>query len=134
MNKFKEIVLCFSIVVFLIYNIIIISNFIHKDANKYDGIPTVFLYGDIDNMESKEDERVVQFSFLSNDISFMKYAKIKIQGSSSIRYEKKNYTIKLYDTMECEDKYNVDFGWGNENKYVLKANWIDKTHAINIVS
>ena len=77
MNKFKEIVLCFSIVVFLIYNIIIISNFIHKDANKYDGIPTVFLSGDIDNMESKEDERVVQFSFLSNDISFMKYAKIK---------------------------------------------------------
>jgi hypothetical protein len=30
-------------------------------------------------------------------------------------------------------KLKKDFGWGKTNKYVLKANWIDYSHARNIV-
>lgn len=32
------------------------------------------------------------------------------------------------------EKMKVDVGWGYQNKYCLKANWIDKTHARNIVT
>jgi len=97
-------------------------------------LPKVNIIGDISNMNDKKDERVVKISYSSSDINFDKYVQIKIQGSSSARYDKKNYTIKLYDDEECTDKFKVDMGWGKENKYVLKANWIDKTHSRNIVS
>lgn len=97
-------------------------------------IPRIDLNGDISNMTDKKDERKIKLSYSSDDISFDKYITIKIQGSSSVRYKKKNYTIKLYNDEECSDKYRVDMGWGEEYKYVLKANWIDKTHSRNILS
>ena len=97
-------------------------------------IPRIDLDGDISNMTDKKDERKIKLSYSSDDISFDKYITIKIQGSSSVRYEKKNYTIKLYNDEECSDKYRIDMGWGKEYKYVLKANWIDKTHSRNILS
>ena len=99
-----------------------------------ENIPKIYFVGNIEDMNTKEDEREISISYISESLSFMKYAKIKIQGSSSRFYEKKNYTIKLYDDDRYESKYNVDFGWGEENKYVLKANWVDKTHTRNIVS
>ena len=33
-----------------------------------------------------------------------------------------------------EEKLKIDFGWGKQNKYCLKANWIDKTHSRNVVT
>lgn len=133
MYKFKVIIITVSIIIFG-FNIFSPYIYINNKNNEYDGIPKVFLVGNIENMNDKSDEREVGFSFLSNNISFVKFAKIKIQGSSSIRYEKKNYTIKLYDDSNFENKFNVNFGWGSENKYVLKANWVDKTHSRNVVS
>jgi len=63
------------------------------------------------------------------------YIKIKVQGSTSAEYPKKNYTIKLYKDSNYSEKQKVDMGWGNFNKYCLKANWIDdKTHSRNIVT
>jgi hypothetical protein len=50
-------------------------------------------------------------------------------------YPKKNQTIKLYKNAICTEKLKVDFkGWGEQNKFCFKANWIDLTHARNIVS
>lgn len=51
---------------------------------------------------------------------------IKVQGNSTAgqTYRKKNYTIKF-------DK-KIDFGWGPQKKYVIKANWIDYTQARNV--
>lgn len=97
-------------------------------------LPRVDLIGNIDEMTDKNDERKIKIIYSSEDINFEKYITIKIQGSSSIRYIKKNYTIKLFNDEDCSDKFKVDMGWGKENKYVLKANWIDKTHSRNIVS
>jgi len=99
-------------------------------------IPKVYLEGDISNMTSKKDERQVLLKYESEDLNFEKHAKIKIQGSSSIVYPKKNYTINLYedDSFENKAKINVGQGWGEQSKYNLKANWIDKTHSRNIVS
>ena len=62
------------------------------------------------------------------------YALIKVQGSSSTAYPKKNYTIKFYKDEDCTSKLKIDLGWGKESKYCLKANWIDYTQARNIVS
>lgn len=99
-------------------------------------IPRVYLEGDITNMESKKDERNILLKYKSEELNFEKYTKIKVQGSSSLVYEKKNYTINFYEDNSFETKSKVDMrkGWGKQSKYNLKANWIDKTHARNIVS
>lgn len=99
-------------------------------------IPKVYFEGDIANMTSKKDERKISLKYESEDLNFEKYAKIKVQGSSSLAYEKKNYTINIYGDSNFEKKEKIDVGqgWGNQSKYNLKANWIDKTQARNIVS
>lgn len=52
-------------------------------------------------------------------------AKVKVQGSSSQAYPKKNYTLTF--------ERPVDFGWGVQKKYVIKANWVDFSHVRNVV-
>ena len=87
-------------------------------------------------MSKKSDERIILLKYESENLQFEKYAKIKVQGSSSLKYEKKNYTINLYNDEECKDKSKIAIkeNWGEQSKYCLKANWIDKTHSRNIVS
>ena len=99
-------------------------------------IPKVYIEGDISNMATKKDERNVLLKYKSNELNFEKNTKIKVQGSSSLAYEKKNYTINFYENDSFEKKSKIDMkrGWGEQSKYNLKANWIDKTHSRNIVS
>lgn len=136
---FKKIVIFITLVIYSFFVYLTCFNiWIESLENDYivdePSIPRIDLNGDISNMTDKKDERKIKLSYSSDDISFNKYITIKIQGSSSALYEKKNYTIKLYNDESCSDKYRIDMGWGEEYKYVLKANWIDKTHARNIVS
>ena len=97
-------------------------------------IPKLDLIGEIYDMEDKSDERKIAFSYRDGDEQITGYAKIKVQGSSSLAYEKKNYTIKLYSDKDCDEKMRVDLGWGAQNKYCLKANWVDRTQARNLVT
>ena len=97
-------------------------------------ITTLYLYGDMAEMYSKKDERSVTAVFKQGNQEINCHAKIKIQGTSSIAYEKKNYTIKFYEDAAHETKKAVDLGWGAQNEYCLKANWIDKTHSRNVVT
>lgn len=99
-----------------------------------EALPRLCLNGDISNMWDKSDERVIAFTYDDGAEKTEGYVKIKIQGNSSLGFEKKNYTIKMYQDQDCTEKLKVDVGWGEENKYCLKANWIDKTHARNIIS
>ena len=87
-------------------------------------------------MTSKKDERKVLLKYKSDELNFEKYTIIKVQGSSSLVYDKKNYTINFYenDSFEKKSKVDMEKGWGKQSKYNLKANWIDKTHSRNIVS
>ncbi len=96
--------------------------------------PKLYFTGDMTKMTSKADERDINFEYRSKDQRVTGAAKIKIQGTSSLRYEKKNYTIKLYENSEYSKKLKIDVGWGKESKYCLKANWIDKTHSRNVVT
>lgn len=97
-------------------------------------IPKLYLEGDISQMESKADERKIAFRYDDGEQAVSGYAKIKVQGTSSLEYEKKNYTLKFYEDDAYNNKLNIDVGWGSQNTYCMKANWIDKTHARNVVT
>ena len=77
----------------------------------------------------------MKFDYYSKTNEYHGYVDIKCQGNSSMSYPKKNFTIKPYKDKEKTQKLKIDFkGWGKQNKFVLKANWIDLTHARNVVS
>lgn len=104
------------------------------EPNEND-IPKVFFEGDIDGM-SKTNEKVLRFSYISKTKNIDGYVKMKWQGTSSLSYPKKNFTIKMFTDETCETKDKHTFkDWNYKtNKYVLKANYIDHSHARNIVS
>ena len=97
-----------------------------------DDIPKVFFGG---ALQTSKNEKVVPFRYISKTQDFSGYAEIKAQGNSSMSYPKKNQTVKLFKDAACEEKLKVNFkGWGKQNKHVYKANWIDLSHARNVVS
>lgn len=97
-------------------------------------IPKLYFEGDISEMHTKEDIRDIAVTYVDEDTQFTGYAALKVQGSSSLSYVKKNYTIKFYEDEAHDMKMPVDMGWGAQNEYCLKANWIDRTHARNVVT
>ena len=100
-------------------------------------IPRVDIDGDISNMQTKADIRKVKITYTSDELKFESYTEIKIQGHTSLGFDKKNYTIKLFKDSECTEKNKVEVksDWGKQSKYCLKANWVDDvTQARNIVS
>ena len=98
----------------------------------YEDIPKVFFGG---ALQQTKDEAVVPFRYISKTDDFSGYAEIKAQGNSSMSYPKKNQTVKMFADEACDSKMKKDFqGWGKQNKHVYKANWIDLTHARNVVS
>lgn len=103
----------------------------------YDDIPRVFLNGsELGNMTNAKNEVNMEMEYISKTERFKAAIKIKYQGSSSLQYRKKNFTIKMYADDSYEDKLKKNFkDWNHSgNKYVLKANYIDHSHARNIVS
>ena len=123
------------VVIYLIISILVCSLFVPRGVEaKEQTLPKLYFYGDVDKITSKNEEIKIKIEYKDGDDSFDGYAKIKWQGSSSLNYEKKNYTIKFYKDNDLEEKLKVDFGWGKQNKYCLKANWVDKTHSRNIVT
>lgn len=97
-----------------------------------EDIPKVFFGGPL---QKTKDEAVVSFRYVSKTQDISGYAEIKAQGDSSMLYPKKNQTVKLFKDAECTEKLKMDFrGWGEQNKFCFKANWIDLSHARNIVS
>lgn len=78
---------------------------------------------------------VMKFDYYSKTTEYHGYVDIKCQGNSSMSYPKKNFTIKSYQDKAKTKRLKIDFkGWGKQSKFVLKANWIDITHARNVVS
>ena len=92
-------------------------------------IPILYLYddGSMAQLVSKQSgtlKNSVRYNFPRFGIMGT-LAKVKVQGASSQGYPKKNYTLTF------EKKF--DAGWGYHDKYVIKANWIDFSHARNVV-
>lgn len=95
-------------------------------------IPKVFING---NIPTTKDNVLATLSYISKTLSFDCYIKIKCQGTSSMKYPKKNFTISLFEDEARTIKFKKNFlDWGKQNKFCLKANWIDLSHARNVVS
>ncbi len=106
---------------------------------KQDYCPKLYFTGDmseitLETQRSKEIVCDIDVEYRSKEQIVNRSAKIKIQGSSSTQWRKKNYTITFYEEGNFDKKQGIDVGWGSQNKYCLKANWIDKTHSRNVVT
>lgn len=87
------------------------------------GLPLLALAGDTSAMSK---DNAVTLNYVYGDRSGT--CTVKWQGNSSLAYPKKNYTIKFDQEFEAVE------GWGAQKKYCLKADFIDFSHARNVVS
>ena len=93
------------------------------------------LYFSEGTLPTTKTATTLKFDYYSKTKEYHGWAEIKCQGNSSMGYAKKNFTIKLYKDNAKTQKLKINFkGWGAQSKFVLKANWIDLTHARNDVS
>ncbi len=96
--------------------------------------PKIYFTGDMSSMTSKKDVRNITFEYKSKDQTISGAAKIKVQGTSSLGYAKKNYTVNFYENGDYAKALGINVGWGSQDEYCLKANWIDKSHSRNVVT
>lgn len=98
-------------------------------------IPIVSITGDLYETKAEGTSDII-VDYKSNSLHFTDYATAKVQGDSSQWYPKKNYTLKLFTDSGRTKKSKRKFkDWDKgRNKFVLKANWIDHSHARNIVN
>lgn len=87
------------------------------------GLPIVYFDGDITAM-TKDNAVTLNYRYGERSGT----CTLKWQGSSSLTYPKKNYTVKFDNAFEAKE------GWGEEKKYCLKADWIDFSHCRNVCS
>lgn len=101
------------------------------EPESYD-MPKVFFNGDKPTNKTSVHATI---EYISKTEHFKAYVDIKCQGNSSMAYPKKNYTIKMFSDEAKTTKLKKDFkGWGKQSKFCLKANYIDHSHARNIIS
>ncbi len=106
---------------------------IYKSITAKDvGMPVIDLGGSLPT--AKGYTNVVDFTYDSEELSFACTAEIKVQGASSASKPKKNFNIKLLKTDGSKNKVELVDGWGKENKYCMKANYIDYSQSRNVVS
>ena len=96
-----------------------------------DDIPTIFISGSIPDSKSYVSG---ELEYVSKTTKFHAYTYIKLQGNSTLRLPKKNYTVNLYNDESRSVKLNKEFkNWGLHNNFVLKADYNDILHARNVV-
>ena len=116
-------------------NEVIVTPQIETLEPQANDIPIVTISGILPTAKSQGEVNAV-ISYKSITSEFVDYATLKVQGDSSTMYPKKNFTIKLFSDSEMTVKDKRKFrNWDKaRNKFVLKANWIDHSHARNIVN
>ncbi len=95
------------------------------------GVPTIEFNGDISSMSK---DNAVTLSYKYGDRSGT--CTLKWQGSSSVIFPKKNYTVKFDTAFEAKgaDSSLGSPAWGEQKKYCLKADWVDFSHCRNVVT
>ena len=103
-------------------------------------LPSLKIYGDISVMTAEKNEpKIYQYIWEDPDNKEQRtgYCSMKWQGQSSTLYPKKNYTIKFFHDAKYKRKDKIslfDELVLKKNKWVVKANWVDRSMAKNIVS
>ena len=94
-------------------------------------MPKVFFYGNA--LPTTKDNVNLTMDYISNTTKFSSFVKLKCQGTSSMSYAKKNFTVAMYSDEARSTKLKKDFkGWGVQSKFCLKANYVDTTHTRNL--
>lgn len=99
------------------------------------GLPQLSLTGDTTNMTG--DVKVpLQFNYQDGQQEVTGYVTAKWQGDSSMKYPKKNLSLKFYqdDKLSKKLKWKPKSTWKKDTEFNLKANWIDRTQARNLVN
>ena len=115
------------------------TNILKDHAHTFDysgyNVPVVYFEGDTAGM-SKDNKVTLNYKYGDRSGT----CTLKWQGSSSLNYPKKNYTVVFDEAFEAvADKAaskgdKAQIGWGVHDKYCLKADYIDFTHCRNNVS
>ena len=94
-------------------------------SGESDTVPVVSLDGeclnDYTNWNDKSTYYPATLTFTHGKNSFTKEIEIKPQGTTSLYAPKKNFTVKFAEGVEFVEK------WGQQTKYVLKADYVDPT-------
>ena len=100
-----------------------------------DDIPKVFFGGTTPTTKA-EDELPLTMEYVSKTKRLFSYVTLKVQGDSSAGYAVKNFNLKMFSDEARSEKLKVQFrNWkAKTHKYCLKKNWIDVTHARNVVN
>ena len=94
----KKIIIALIAVVVIAAAILLGIEYAHEQSvyQAETDIPKLYLDGNINNMQQKTDVRDITFSYSDGKSSFSGFAELKVQGKTSLQFDKKNYTIKLY--------------------------------------
>lgn len=98
-------------------------------------LPILKLTGNYEDM-TKDNSVVMGFELINGDQNITGFTKSHWQGDSSQAYPKKNLTLKLYkdEDLDKKLKFKPKATWKKNNKFNLKANWIDRVEARNLVN
>lgn len=103
------------------------------DTYQKNSLPQLF----VGNLEELNDKwQNAQFKFIDKTRVLDGYMQLCIQGDSSRSYPKKNFKTKFFKDNEYKKKlkWKPKSDWQANNKFNFKANWIDATHARNLVN
>ena len=83
-----------------------------------------------------KDWQAAPFTYLDKDRKLTGYIQFAIQGDSSQLYPKKNLKVKFFEDKDCKNKlkWRPKADWDKNNKFNIKANYIDATQARNLVN
>lgn len=96
-------------------------------------IPSVILTGDVSGI-GKTTEVSVTCTGLGWETSIDGFATLKLQGHSTLAYDKTNFTLKLYRDSDRTEKHKLQLlHWAPEHRYILKANYTDPSQCRNLV-
>lgn len=99
----------------------------------FTDVPMLYITGTLPTAKS-QGELPVMLTYKSRTDEFTSYATLKVQGDSTSGLPKKNFTIKLYKDAQRTTKDKRQFkNWSKHNKFVIKANYRELTHARNVV-
>ncbi len=107
----------------------------NKSLENFKNLPVLRLTGNFIGI-SAENKVKVNIEFINQTgekIFEEKIARLNWQGNSSLVFPKKNYSLSLFEK-DGVTKYNIKLFQDvpENNKYHLKANYIDPTHARNM--
>lgn len=103
------------------------------DTYQRTSLPKLF----VGNREELNDKwQNAQFKFIDKTRVLDGYMQLGIQGDSSRSYPKKNFKTKFFKDSRLKKKlkWKPKSNWQANNKFNFKANWIDATHARNLVN